>query len=116
MITARNISAKKHSRFQWRFRKCPAGIRCGGPGGNAVVAERAELTDEFEIPIERGLLAKQSRAQRMPRLIRRAAGIGGILRGNAEVIKVCHQSGDEGKRTSDIAAPKRSRLFAPVIE
>src|SRR4051812_40482641 len=98
MIAARDVGAEKRARSGGSIAESPACVGGCRPGEDVVVPKRAELADEFKIPIERFLLSKQPSAERVAKFIRCAAREFCILSRKAQVIKICLESWDEMNR------------------
>src|SRR5437868_100709 len=62
-VAAGYVCFQSNARRPHRIRERESGIACGRPCRDISVAKRAELIDEFKIPIPLRALAPKSRAQ-----------------------------------------------------
>src|SRR5262245_42957217 len=116
MVAARHVGAQGEPRRQRQLGERPARVRRDRPGPDRIAAERAELVDELEVPVERAVLPEQPRAERVALLARCALRefVVGAL--ESEVVQADEQPWDEGDATGPVDSPERRVAVAAVVE
>src|SRR4051812_18057350 len=87
-VAAGDIGLEAETRGQGRPGEGVAGIRRGHPGEDVAIAEAAGLQHQFTIVVPRRRSAPQSRADRVPELVRGADVEAGILAVEPEIIEI----------------------------